>query len=72
MDMINMFNKEYNNAANGLGVTGIDLSKQRKNFQPMDEEKEKKKKTKPQDYLKDKKTNLNDVLTLVKNKISQR
>ena len=55
MDMINMFNKEYNNAANGLGVTGIDLSKQRKNFQPMDEEKEKKKKTKPQDYLKDKK-----------------
>ena len=70
MDMINMFNKEYNNAANGLGVTGIDLSKQRKNFQPMDEEKEKKKKTKPQDYLKDKKTNLNDVLTLVKNKMS--
>ena len=70
MDMINMFNKEYNNAANGLGVNGIDLSKQRKNFQPMDEEKEKKKKTKPQDYLKDKKTNLNDVLTLVKNKMS--
>jgi hypothetical protein len=70
MDMINMFNKEYNNAANGLGVNGIDLSKQRKNFQPMEEEKEKKKKTKPQDYLKDKKTNLNDILTLVKNKMS--
>jgi hypothetical protein len=70
MDMINMFNKEYNNAANGLGVNGVDLSKQRKNFQPMEEEKEKKKKTKPQDYLKDKKTNLNDILTLVKNKMS--
>jgi hypothetical protein len=49
-----------------LGVTGTELAKQRKNFQPMAEE-EKKKKTKPQDYLKDK-SDLKDILLLVKNK----
>jgi hypothetical protein len=66
MDLINLFNKEYNKNATDLGVTGTELAKQRKNFQPMAEE-EKKKKTKPQDYLKDK-SDLNDILLLVKNK----
>lgn len=66
MDLINLFNKEYNKNATDLGVTGTELAKQRKNFQPMAEE-EKKKKTKPQDYLKDK-SDLKDILLLVKNK----
>ncbi len=66
MDLINLFNKEYNKNATDLGVTGTELAKQRKNFQPMAEE-EKKKKTKPQDYLKDK-SELKDILLLVKNK----
>jgi hypothetical protein len=67
MDLINLFNKEYNKNATDLGVTGTELAKQRKNFQPMAEEEEKKKKTKPQDYLKDK-SELKDILLLVKNK----
>ena len=67
MDIIDLFNKEYNSNANQLGVTGTELAKQRKNFQPMAEEKDTKKKTKPQDYLKDK-SDLKDVLLLVKNK----
>jgi hypothetical protein len=67
MDLIDLFNKEYNKNAIDIGVTGTELAKQRKNFQPMAEENEKKKKTKPQDYLKDK-NNLKDILVLVKNK----
>jgi hypothetical protein len=67
MDLIDLFNKEYNKNAIDLGVTGTELAKQRKNFQPMAEENEKKKKTKPQDYLKDK-NDLKDILVLVKNK----
>jgi hypothetical protein len=66
MDLINLFNKEYNKNAMDLGVRGTELAKQRKNFQPMAEE-QTKKKSKPQDYLKDKK-NLKDILLLVKNK----
>lgn len=67
MDLIDLFKKEYNKNAVDLGVTGTELAKQRKNFQPMAEEKEKKKKTKPQDYLKEK-NDLKDILMLVKNK----
>ena len=67
MDLINLFKKEYNKNAVDLGVTGTELAKQRKNFQPMAEEKEKKKKTKPQEFLKDR-SDLKDILTLVKNK----
>lgn len=67
MDLIDLFNKEYNKNAIDLGVTGTELAKQRKNFQPMAEENEKKKKTKPQEFLKDK-SDLKDILTLVKNK----
>jgi hypothetical protein len=66
MDLIDLYNKEYNKSASSLGVTGTELAKQRKNFQPMAEE-ETKKKTKPQDYLKEK-SNLKDILDLVKNK----
>ena len=67
MDLIDLFKKEYNKNAIDIGVTGTELAKQRKNFQPMAEENEKKKKTKPQDYLKDK-NDLKDILVLVKNK----
>ena len=47
MDLIDLFNKEYNDSANQLGVKGIEQAKQRKNFQPMAEENGKNKKTKP-------------------------
>jgi hypothetical protein len=67
MDLIDLFKKEYNKNAIDIGVTGTELAKQRKNFQPMAEENEKKKKTKPQDFLKDK-NDLKDILMLVKNK----
>ena len=67
MDLIDLFKKEYNKNAIDIGVTGTELAKQRKNFQPMAEENEKKKKIKPQDFLKDK-NDLKDILMLVKNK----
>ena len=67
MDLIDLFKKEYNKNAIDIGVTGTELAKQRKNFQPMAEENEKKKKTKPQDYLKDK----NDLKDFLNNKLGK-
>jgi hypothetical protein len=65
MDLIDLYNKEYNNNASQLGVRGTDLSAQRKNFQPMTEEDEKR--IKSIDYLKDG-VKLSDIYTLAKNK----
>lgn len=65
MDLIDLFNKEYNKNAVQYGVTGTDLSAQRKNFQPVTEDDKKVKSS--MDYLKDGVT-LSKIHALAKNK----
>jgi len=65
MDLIDLYNKEFNNNASQFGVRGSDLSSQRKNFQPVTEEDEKR--IKSIDYLKDG-VKLSEIHSLAKNK----
>jgi hypothetical protein len=65
MDLIDLYNKEFNKNAHQFGIPGSQMSAQRQNFKPMTEEDEKR--IKSIDYLKDG-VKLSQIHSLAKNK----